>query len=282
MFVRNSSAAPTTIGAALRLPELDPVDARLLLQDVLGLSHAALIAHAERELSKAQRRRFTALAARRAAGEPVAYLLGWREFYGRRFAVGPAALIPRPETELLIDRALERLPLAAAAAEVLDLGTGSGVIALTLALERPHCMLTAVDASASALALACENARTLGVRNIELLQGDWYGPVAQRAFDLILSNPPYVADTDPHLGLGDLRFEPASALRAGPDGLAAIRHIVAQAPKYLRPNGWLLFEHGYDQAVACRRLLVEAGFVDITTAADLAELPRVSGGRKAH
>src|SRR5690606_28022916 len=159
-------------------------------------------------------------------------------------AVGPAALIPRPETELLTDRALERLPLAAAAAEVLDLGTGSGVIALTLALERPHCMLTAVDASASALALARENARTLGVRNIELLQGDWYGPVAQRAFDLILSNPPYVADTDAHLGLGDLRFEPASALRAGPDGLAAIRQIVAQAPKYLRPNGWLLFEHG--------------------------------------
>ncbi len=281
MFVSNASAAPTTIGAALRLPELDPVDARLLLQDVLGLSHAALIAHAERVLSEAQHRRFMALAARRAAGEPVAYLLGWREFYGRRFAVGPAALIPRPETELLIDRVLERLP-PAAAAEVLDLGTGSGVIALTLALERPHCILTAVDVSAGALALARENARTLGVRNIGLLQGDWYGPVAQRAFDLILSNPPYVADTDPHLGLGDLRFEPASALRAGPDGLAAIRHIVAQAPEHLRPNGWLLFEHGYNQADECRHLLADAGFVDITTAADLAELPRVSGGRKAH
>ncbi len=281
MFVSNASAAPTTIGAALRLPELDPVDARLLLQDVLGLSHAALIAHAERVLSEAQRRRFMALAARRAAGEPVAYLLGWREFYGRRFAVGPAALIPRPETELLIDRVLERLP-PAAAAEVLDLGTGSGVIALTLALERPHCILTAVDVSAGALALARENARTLGVRHIELLQGDWYGPVAQRAFDLILSNPPYVADTDPHLALGDLRFEPASALRAGPDGLAAIRHIVAQAPEHLRPNGWLLFEHGYNQADECRHLLADAGFVEITTAADLAELPRVSGGRKAH
>jgi release factor glutamine methyltransferase len=222
-----------------------------------------------------------ALAARRAEGEPVAYLLGWREFYGRRFAVGPAALIPRPETELLIDRALELLP-PAAMAEVLDLGSGSGVIALTLALERPHWVLTSVDASASALALARENARTLGAANAEFLHGDWYGPVAQRSFDLIVSNPPYVADTDPHLARGDLRFEPASALRAGSDGLEAIRQIVAQAPEYLRPGGWLLFEHGCDQADACRRLLAQAGFVDVTTAADLAELPRVSGGRRAH
>lgn len=285
MSVRNESAGVTTIGSALRLPELDPVDARVLLQEVLGLPHAALIAHAERVLSEAQRRRFLALAARRAAGEPVAYLLGWREFYGRRFAVGPAALIPRPETELLIDLALARLP-PSTTADVLDLGTGSGIIALTLALERPHCALTAVDTSADALALARQNAQRLaqrlGVGHLELLQGSWYGPVARRAFDLIVSNPPYVADTDPHLRLGDVRFEPAAALCAGPDGLAAIRHIVAQAPHYLRPNGWLLFEHGYDQGDASRRLLAEAGLVDITTAADLAELPRVSGGRKAH
>ncbi|MGH8667153.1 MAG: peptide chain release factor N(5)-glutamine methyltransferase [Burkholderiales bacterium] len=274
------SAAPATIGAAMREAGLDPVDARVLLQQVLGIPHAALLAHDERVLSEDERRRFAALAARRADGEPVAYLLGWREFYGRRFAVGPAVLVPRPETELLIDQALQRLP-PAARVEMLDLGTGSGNIALTLALERPRCALTAVDASGCALAMARENARTLGAGNIEFLQGDWYGPVTDRSFDLVVSNPPYVAETDPHLGLGDLRFEPASALRAGPDGLAAIRQIVARAPEYLRANGWLLFEHGYDQAHACRSLLGEAGFVDVTTASDLAELPRVSGGRKA-
>ena len=272
---------PLTIGAALRLPGLDPVDARVLLQHVLGMSHAALLAHPERVLSGEERRRFTALAARRAQGEPVAYLVGWWEFYGRRFAVGASVLIPRPETELLIDRSLELLP-PGASADVLDLGTGSGIIALTLALERPHCARTAVDASAAALALARENAQTLGVGRVAFWHGDWYGPIAQRAFDLIVSNPPYVADTDPHLELGDLRFEPAAALRAGSDGLAAIRHIVAQAPAHLRPNGWLLFEHGYDQADACRDLLARAGFVDITTACDLAQLPRVSGGRKPH
>jgi release factor glutamine methyltransferase len=265
---------------AMRLAGIEPVDARLLLQHVLGISHAALIAHDERELAEDERRRFLALAARRAAGEPVAYLLGWREFYGRHFAVNPAVLIPRPETELLVDQALQRLP-PDARIEVLDLGTGSGNIALTLALERPRCAVTAVDASASALAIALENARALRAGNAEFRQGDWYGPVAGRSFDLIVSNPPYVADTDPHLGRGDLRFEPPAALRAGPDGLAAIRQIVALASEYLRPNGWLLFEHGYDQAHACRCLLAEAGFVDVTTASDLAELPRVSGGRKA-
>ena len=264
----------------MRLAGLDPVDARLLLQHVLGMSHAALIAHDERVLSADERRRFLALATRRAAGEPVAYLLGWREFYGRRFTVGPAVLVPRPETELLVDQALQRLA-PDARIELLDLGTGSGNIALTLALERPQCVVTAIDASASALAIARGNARALGAANVEFLQGDWYGPLAGRSFDLIVSNPPYVADTDPHLERGDLRFEPAAALRAGPDGLAAIRQIVAQAPKHLRPNGWLLFEHGYNQPGACRRLLAEAGFIDVATASDLAELPRVSGGRNA-
>jgi release factor glutamine methyltransferase len=274
------SAAPETIGAAMRVAGLDPVDARVLLQHVLGIPHAALLAHDDRVLSEDERRRFVALAARRADGEPVAYLLGWREFYGRRFAVGPSVLIPRPETELLIDQVLQRLP-PAARMEVLDLGTGSGNVALTLALERPHCAVTAIDASGGALAMARENARALRAGNVEFVQGDWYGPVTDRSFDLVVSNPPYVAETDPHLGLGDLRFEPASALRAGADGLAAIRQIVARAPGYLRANGWLLIEHGYDQADACQRLLADAGFVEVTTACDLAQRPRVSSGRQA-
>jgi release factor glutamine methyltransferase len=274
-------SVPETIGAAMRVTGIEPVDARLLLQHVLGMPHAALIAHDDRVLSAEERRRFAALAARRAQGEPVAYLLGWREFYGRRFAVDPAVLIPRPETEVLIDQVLQRLE-PDARIELLDLGCGSGNVALTLALERPQCTVTAVDASASALAIARENARAMNAGNVEFLHGDWFGPVTGRSFDLIVSNPPYVVDADPHLGLGDLRFEPAAALRGGPDGLAAIRQIVAQAPGYLRPNGWLLFEHGYDQAPACQRLLAAAGFAAVTTARDLGELPRVSAGRKAH
>jgi release factor glutamine methyltransferase len=275
------SAAAETIGAAMRSSGIEPVDARLLLQHALGMPHAALIAHDDRVLSAEERRRFAALAARRARGEPVAYLLGWREFYGRRFAVDPTVLIPRPETEVLVEQALQRLAPDAGMA-LLDLGCGSGNIALTLALERPQCAVTAVDTSAGALAIARENARALGAGNVEFLHGDWFGPVTSRSFDLIVSNPPYVADADPHLGRGDLRFEPATALRGGPDGLAEIRRIVAQAPGYLQPNGWLLFEHGYDQAHACQRLLAASGFVAVTTARDLAELPRVSAGRKAH
>ncbi len=274
------NAAPATIGAALRAAGLDPVDARMLLQHALAIPHATLIAHPERVLSDDERQRFEALAARRRSGEPVAYLLGWREFHSRRFTVAPSVLIPRPETELLIDRALHCFASDTQAA-VLDLGTGSGNVAFTLALERPQWALTSVDTSAAALAIARENARALGIGKVELLHGEWYGPVAGRVFDLIVSNPPYVAEGDPHLGRGDVRFEPALALRGGPDGLAAIRTIVEQARGHLRDNGWLFFEHGHDQADACRALLAGAGFVDLTTASDLAHLPRVSGGRNA-
>lgn len=264
------------IAAALRTPGIDPVDARVLMQHVLGLSHAELIAHADRALATEEYERFRDLAERRRRGEPVAYLVGWREFYGRRFAVTPAVLVPRPETELLVDQALARVD-ADSPKRVLDLGAGSGNIATTLALERPDWTVTAVDSSPAALAVARENARTLGAGRVEWLQGDWYDAVAGRTFDLIVSNPPYVAQSDPHLH--DLRFEPAAALCAGPDGLAAIRRIVAGAPAHLEHGGWLLFEHGFDQAQACASLLAQAGFTDLVQVRDLADLPRVSGGR---
>ena len=191
------------------------------------------------------------------------------------FALTTDVLIPRPETEVLVEEALARFR-ADARIRVLDLGTGSGNIAITLALERPDWMVTALDSSPAALAVARGNARSLGGGSIEWLQGDWYGPVAGRAFDLIVSNPPYVAQSDPHLH--DLRFEPSAALSAGHDGLAAIRRIVAGAGAHLAPQGWLLFEHGFDQAQACASLLAQAGFTGLVHAPDLAGLPRVSGG----
>jgi release factor glutamine methyltransferase len=264
----------------LRLPGLDPVDARVLLQHVLGMSHAGLIAHSGRRLDEAQQRHFHDLARRRAEGEPVAYLLGWREFYGRPFQVDSRVLIPRPETELLVDLALARLE-PGVPSQLLDLGAGSGNVALALALERPACQVTAIDASPHSLAVAHDNKRLLGAGNISLIQGEWLEPVVGRAFDLVVSNPPYVAEADPCLDRGDLRYEPRLALASGPDGLDAIRRIVATAPRHLKPGGWLLFEHGFDQDNECRRLLAEAGFADIMTVADLAELPRVSGGRRA-
>ncbi|MGZ5073850.1 MAG: peptide chain release factor N(5)-glutamine methyltransferase [Usitatibacter sp.] len=219
---------------------------------------------------------FAALIDRRTAGEPVAYLLGVREFYGRDFAVGPAVLIPRPETETLVEAALARLAPDGAC---VDLGTGSGAIAVTLACERPGAKVAATDASAAALAVANENAAAHH-RQIELLQGSWYEPLEARRFDLIVSNPPYVAAGDAHLGEGDLRFEPAQALTDGSrDGLDSIRAIVAGAPDHLAPGGWLLVEHGHDQASAVRALLAARGFRDLVCIADLAGIPRVAGGK---
>jgi release factor glutamine methyltransferase len=272
-----TSQAPT-VAEALRLPDVDAADARILLAHVLGVGHAFLIAHPERPLRADEHSRFLALAARRAHGEPIAYLVGWREFYGRPFRVGPAVLIPRPETELLVAAALARI---GPHARVLDLGTGSGNVAISIALERPEAELTAIDASGDALALARVNASALGARNLVLLQGDWFAPLAARRFDAIVSNPPYVAIADPHLQAGDLRFEPMIALRAGSDGLACIRHIVAHAGRHLHAGGWLLFEHGHDQGEACRTLVRAAGYEDVYTEHDLADWPRVTVGRKA-
>jgi len=251
-------------------------EARLLLRQVLGCDEAWLIAHGEAPLSAAQAAQYRGLCARRIAGEPVAYISGSREFYGREFAVNPAVLIPRPETELLVELALALLPQGA---RVLDLGTGSGCIGITLAAERADLQVLLVDASTAALEVARGNAQRWAPANTTLLASHWYDAVDGARYDLIISNPPYVAEGDAHLAQGDLRFEPRSALAAGDDGLADIRYIIAGARNHLLPSGWLLFEHGYDQAEACAVLLDAAGFCERVAERDLAGIVRVSGGR---
>ena len=253
-------------------------EARVLLREVLQHDDAYLLAHDDEDLSAAQSQQYAALVARRSAGEPVAYITGRREFYGRDFAVTPAVLIPRHETELLVELALARLS-AAAAYRVLDLGAGSGCIGVTIAAERPQSRVTLVDASNPALEIARANAARWVPGNTTALRSDWYAAIGAEHYDLIIANPPYVADGDAHLQQGDLRFEPRTALAAGADGLDDIRRIIAGAPEHLSPDGWLLFEHGHDQAAACAQLLEVAGFQDIFSAPDLAGIPRVSGGR---
>lgn len=275
-----------TLKAALELAteSIGRVDAQVILAHLLGVDRAYLVANPMRVLTESEDARVDMMVAQRSMGQPVAYLLGAREFYGRAFHVGPDVLIPRPETETLVEAALERLrhpgegggPIS-----VLDLGTGSGAIAITLACERPGLAVTATDHSEAALAVARRNAQALGAR-VELVHGAWYAPVAGRRFDLVVSNPPYIADRDPHLAAGDLRFEPRSALTDGSaDGLGSIRAIVASAAAHLNPGGWLLVEHGYDQAAAARRLLAEAGFAGIVSIRDLAGIERVAGGKLA-
>ena len=253
-------------------------EARLLLRHLLGCSAAWLEAHRDDALDATLGGRFATLAARRAAGEPIAYLVGAREFYGRDFAVNPAVLIPRPETELLVDLAKTALD-GLAAPRILDLGTGSGCLAVTLALELPAAEVWALDVSVAALAVAGANAERLGAR-LQLRESDWFAAVAGERFDLIVGNPPYIAVGDAHLDSGDLRFEPALALSCGLDGLDAIRYIVAEAQEHLRVGGRLLFEHGYDQAEAVAGLLAAADFAGIEQHRDLAGIVRVSGGRK--
>ena len=270
---------PPTIATALAAPGLERVDARILLEHALGWSHARLIAHSDRPLTRAEYAHFSELADRRRSGEPVAYIVGAREFYGRMFAVNPSVLIPRPETELLVELALERLP-AGAASRILDLGTGSGNIAITLALERPSAVVHALDASAAALQLAQENARALSADHIRFFLSAWFELLEHGSYDLIVSNPPYVAEGDPHLAEGDVRFEPRSALIAGPAGLDALRPIIADAPTHLRAGGWLLVEHGYDQAERVGELLRMSGYEETFVAHDLARIARVSGGRR--
>jgi release factor glutamine methyltransferase len=252
------------------------LEIRVLLGHALGVNRAWLIAHEHDELPAAPLEKYETLLARRLAGEPVAYLLGEKEFFGRSFKVTPDVLIPRPETELLVELALEKLPPSGRA---LDLGTGSGCIAITLALERPGCGIVAVDQSAAALAVAKENAVHLGAK-LGFYQGSWYQALPQDIgrFDLIVSNPPYVAENDSHLAA--LVHEPAQALASGADGLDDIRLIVQGAAAWLRPGGWLMFEHGWDQGAACRGLLQQAGFYDVETRADLAGIGRVSLGKR--
>lgn len=260
------------IADALAASGLERREARLLLAEASGFSQASLIAYPERELPVEVVSRFEAWARRRREGEPVAYLVGHREFYGLDLAVNPAVLIPRPETELLVEWALERAPSA-----VLDLGTGSGAIALAIRSRLPRARVVAVDASAAALVVAKRNGVKLGLE-VDWRHGRWFGPVDGERFDLVVSNPPYVAEGDRHLGEGDVRYEPQSALVSGPDGLAALREIVAAAPGYLVPGGALLVEHGLGQDAAARELFGGAGFVQVQSRLDLAGIARVTGG----
>ena len=271
---------PLTISQALATAcrDIDRIDARLLLQHVLNAGHAFLLTYPDRILTAQQLEAFLHLVQRRIDGAPVAYLTGERDFYDLTFKVNEAVLIPRPETELLIELALQLIP-SGRSCRILDLGTGSGAIAITLAKHRPHCEVTAVDLSPAAIAVAQWNARNLQTHNLKFVTGSWFDELFGEKFDLIVSNPPYVADTDPHLQQGDLRFEPPMALSAGDNGLSCIHHIIDEAPDHLVSSGWLLLEHGYDQAAACRQLLQEKDFSNICSHPDLAGIMRVSGGQ---
>jgi release factor glutamine methyltransferase len=276
--------AEVTVRRALVQSGLVPLDAQVLLAHALGRDRAWLIAHDDAALTQEQAGAYFALARRRRDGEPIAYLTGIREFWGLRFAVSPAVLIPRPETETLVELALSRLPHDREVG-VLDLGTGSGAIAIAIAHERPRASVLATDISADALAIARENARRLSAGNVEFVQSDWYAHVPANwhggPFALIASNPPYVAANDPHLHDGDLRFEPATALSPGGDGLAAIRAIVSGAGERLASGGTLVVEHGYDQSDRVRELFAAAGFAEIVAVRDLAGIPRVVAGCRA-
>jgi len=269
-----------TLGSTLHAARqrIDETDARVLLCHVIDHSSAYLLAHPELELDESAAGRFAALVEQRAAGEPVAYLTGEREFYGRTFNVTPAVLIPRPETELLVDLAFDHIARSVPA-RILDVGTGSGCVAIAIASERSHCKVIGLDESVRALAVARRNAVALRVGNVAFLRSDWFNALGDERFALIVSNPPYVAMGDPHLNEGDLRFEPREALEAGIDGLSAIRTIIGGARNHLDPDGWLLFEHGHDQGEHARTLLRQAGYADVFSAADLAGIERVSGGR---
>ncbi len=276
----------TTAGDALKKTQqqINRMDAQYLLARLTGRSRASLLAHPERELPAELAIIFETQVAARAAGVPVAQIIGCREFFGREFVVNEHVLIPRPETELLVEQALALLSgnkwlKQADPPRVLDLGTGSGAIAVTLALECPHAQLTAVDLSAKALMVAQQNATSLAA-TVRLINSNWYHALQAQKFDLIVANPPYIAKNDAHLAQGDLRFEPHMALTDdSDDGLASIRTIVTGAAKHLNDHGWLLFEHGYDQAESCRALLAQHHFTAIESVADLAGIARVTLGQ---
>lgn len=242
---------------------------------VCNLSRTQLITQGDRALNPEQEQRLWELVTRRLRGEPIAYITGRREFWSLDLQVTPDVLIPRPETELLVEQALARIPNDADWL-IADLGTGSGPVALALAHERPRCRVLATDTSAAALTLTQANAQRLGITNLECRSGDWLGPLAGEKLDMIVSNPPYIAETDPHLRAGDLRFEPRAALTPGGDGLDAIRCIIRNARDHLRANAWLLLEHGYDQGAAVRALLTSRGYRDICSFHDTSNQERVT------
>ncbi len=258
----------------LSLP-LDPLENRILLCHALGLSRVSLITQSERVLTQEEAADLGALVQRRLDGEPIAYIVGEREFFGLPFRVGPGVLIPRPDTELIVELALERLPEKG---RLLDMGTGSGAIAVACAHARRDASVTALDLSEEALAIARANAASNSA-SVRFLRSDWFSAVGDERFELIASNPPYIAAGDAHLSEGDLRFEPSGALTDHADGLSALRIIIEGAPAHLAPGGWLLLEHGYDQAQAVRALLQARGFSEVQSWRDLAGIERVSGGR---
>jgi len=270
--------ATITMRGAIEQSGLVPVDARALLSRVLGRDRAWLIGHASDVLERSQAEVFFALAKRRRDGEPVAYLVGEREFWGLPLAVSPAVLIPRPETETLVEAALARLPRDGPL-RVIDLGTGSGAIALAIAHERPDARVWGTDVSEEALAVARHNAERLALRNVTFIRADWYAGMPAEPFDAILSNPPYVAPGDPHLTEGDLRFEPRIALSPGGDALSALKSIITGARDHLVSGGSLLVEHGYDQSDSVRRLFEGCAFEDVLPLRDLAGILRIVAGR---
>lgn len=268
------------VGASERLSDVSDsprLDAEILLCRTIDMPRSYLFAHPEDELDELSASRFAALVERRAAGEPMAYIMGAKEFWSQELQVSPATLVPRPETELLVDLALREIPRKAQW-RILDLGTGSGAIAIAIASERLLCDVTAVDISEEALAVARENARQLSLGNVHFAHGDWTAPVAGQVFNLIVSNPPYVCSDDP--ALDALRYEPVGALAAGPDGLDAIRVLAAACGGLLTDGGMLLLEHGADQADAVAALLAQHGWTEIRCHRDLAGRPRVTVARR--
>jgi release factor glutamine methyltransferase len=274
------------IQAGARLQELqaslplDPLENRILLCHATGLSRVQLITRADQALSEAEAERLSELVRRRLAGEPIAYIVGQREFFGLDFAVSEAVLIPRPDTELIVELAIERLPPRG---RLLDMGTGSGAIAVSVAHSRRDAAVTALDLSEAALDVARGNAANHQAA-VRFLRSDWFGALEDKGscgetFELIASNPPYIAAGDVHLSEGDLRFEPAGALTDHADGLSALRIIIEGAVNHLAPGGWLLLEHGYDQAAAVRALLDAGGYLEVQSWRDLGGIERVSGGR---
>jgi release factor glutamine methyltransferase len=257
------------------------IEVQCLLQHTLSVPRSYLLAHPEQVLDAAQLAAYDSMLQRRLQGEPVAHILGEREFFGLNFKVTPDTLIPRPETELLVEQTLLHIP-AQGRFRVLDLGTGSGAIALSIAHARPDAEVTAVDASEAALQVARANAQRLGIANVGFQQSDWFYALKGQRFDLIVSNPPYVAAGDKHLAEGDVRFEPISALASGTDGLDDIRRIVSRAGGFLEPGAWLLLEHGYDQSAKVCDLLRQNGFAEVFSAKDIAGIDRVSGGVISH
>lgn len=253
-------------------------DAEILLGHVTGKSRTYILAFDETTLTTQEGAQLETLLSRRVNGEPVAHLVGMREFWSLPLEVTPATLIPRPDTECLVEQALDRLPESPC--DILDLGTGTGAIALALASERPDCRVTAVDFVADAVALATRNARSLGINNVMIAQSNWFSALDGKTFGMIVSNPPYIDEQDPHLAEGDVRFEPLSALVAADEGLADLAHIIREGRRFLLPGGWMLLEHGWKQGPAVRELYIQAGYDEVETCRDYGGNERLTVGRR--